>query len=153
MAYLVAMKSKDEATHCGSVIVGPDNEVISVGYNSFVKGINDSVPERQLRPEKYLWFEHGERNAIYLAARRGIPNGCRMYVTGLPCAPCARAIIQCGIKKVIIKDRKSFGGPEKTWDDDHKATIQMFKEAEIDLQIFEGDFIREIYEFTRGEKY
>ena len=114
-AYLVAMKSKDESTHCGAIIVDDYNHVISSGYNSFVRGIHDDVPERQERPEKYMWFEHGERNAIYSAAFRGISTkGCKIYVTGIPCADCARGIIQAGIKEVIIEVRKDFG---KEWEE------------------------------------
>jgi len=70
------MRSKDKSTHVGAVVVDDLNIVRSMGYNSFVRGINDDVPERQERPEKYFWFEHAERNAIYnsqLSLR-----GCRM---------------------------------------------------------------------------
>ena len=69
MVYLVAMKSKDDSTHLGAVIVSQDNEIRSFGYNGLARGINDDVVERQERPEKYFWFEHAERNAIYNAGR------------------------------------------------------------------------------------
>ena len=151
MAYLAAMKSKDESTHCGSVIVDNMNHIVSTGYNSFVRGINDDVPERQERPEKYMWFEHGERNAIYSAANKGISTrGCRIYVTGIPCADCARGIIQAGITKVIIQERKEFG---KEWEKSCKVTLQMFEEAGVELVKIEEDIIREVYKFTRGEKH
>jgi len=70
IANQVKLKSKDKNTQIGAVIVGEDNEVVSTGYNSFPRGIDDDVPERQERPEKYHWFEHAERNAIYNAANR-----------------------------------------------------------------------------------
>ena len=57
MANLVAKKSKDQSTQIGAVIVGPDNEIRSTGYNSFPKGLNDDLQERQERPEKYYWIE------------------------------------------------------------------------------------------------
>ena len=56
MVYLAAMRSKDESTHIGAVIVGPDNEVRSTGYNSFPRGMNDDIKKRQKRPEKYFFF-------------------------------------------------------------------------------------------------
>lgn len=56
MVYLVAMKSKDESTHIGAVIVGPDNEIRSTGYNSFPRKMNDGLEERQKRPQKYFFF-------------------------------------------------------------------------------------------------
>jgi len=150
-AYLVAMKSKDNSTHCGAIIVDDYNHVISSGYNSFVRGINDDIPERQERPEKYMWFEHGERNAIYSAAFRGISTkGCKIYVTGIPCADCARGIIQAGIKEVIIEERKDFG---KEWEESCKVTLQMFKEADVKLRKMEDEIIRKISKFTRNKEH
>jgi len=107
MVYLVAMRSKDSSTHIGAVIVDEFNIVRSMGYNSFVRGINDDVSERQQRPEKYFWFEHGERNAIYNARGQDL-RGCRMYTNGMPCMDCSRGIVQVGIKEVIV---------DKKWDD------------------------------------
>lgn len=105
MSKLVATRSKDQSTNIGAVIVGPDNEIISTGYNSFPRGIDDYNPDRHERPEKYFWFEHAERNAIFNAARRsgsGL-NGCKMYLNCfVPCTDCARAIIQVGIDQVIL---------------------------------------------------
>src|SRR3990167_7197511 len=91
MVYLVAMKSKDESTHVGAVVVGPDNEIKSTGYNSFVRKLNDHLTMRQERPEKYYWFEHAERNAIYNATLNGVSlKGCKIYTNGVPCMDCAR---------------------------------------------------------------
>lgn len=102
MLPLISSRSKDPNTKVGCVIAGPDNNIRSTGYNSFPRGIRDDVPERLERPEKYTWIEHGDRNAIYAAARVGTPlQGCKMYLTGLPCMDCARAIIQVGIVEVI----------------------------------------------------
>lgn len=151
MAYLAAMRSKDESTHCGSVIVDNMNHIVSTGYNSFVRGINDNVPERQIRPQKYMWFEHGERNAIYLAAFRGASTrGCKIYVTGLPCCDCARAIIQAGIDEVIIQERKEFG---EEWDESHKVTLQLFEEAGVKLRNVEDPIIRKIFKYTRNKEH
>jgi dCMP deaminase len=99
---VIKQRSKDPNTKVGCVIVGPHNEIRSTGYNSFPRGLDDNVPERKDRPEKYLWIEHAERNAIFNAARVGVPlDGCVIYMQGLPCTDCARAIIQSGIKKII----------------------------------------------------
>lgn len=97
LAHGVALRSKDRSTSVGCVLVGPDNEIRSTGYNSFPRGINDDVPERHERPEKYLWTEHAERNAIYAAARVGTPlKGCRAFCSVFPCMDCARALVQVG---------------------------------------------------------
>ena len=141
MAELTAKKSKDRNTHIGAVIVGPDNEVRSTGYNSFPRGINDDLDERQERPEKYFWFEHGERNAIFNAARHGVSlKGCRMYLNcGVPCADCARAIIQVGIVEVIVPQFESITSTtnRQKWTDSAKRSLQMFEEAGVKIRVYE----------------
>jgi len=94
--------SKDRSRGVGCVIVGPYNELRSTGFNGFPRGVNDELKSRLERPAKYRWTEHAERNAIYNAARVGIPlEGCRMYLPWFPCMDCARAIIQSGICELI----------------------------------------------------
>ena len=73
MAKLIATWSRDRSTKVGAVIVGPNREVRSVGYNGFPRGVNDAIESRYERPGKYDWTEHAERNAIYNAARYGGP--------------------------------------------------------------------------------
>ena len=41
LAHTVKRKSKDNNTQIGAVIVGKDKEIVSTGYNSFPRGIND----------------------------------------------------------------------------------------------------------------
>ena len=103
MTHLVASKSKDRSTQVGAVIIGDDNEVLSVGYNGFPRGVDDNVEFRHERPLKYEFTEHAERNAIYNAARQGIRlKGSVMYLSWepYPCPDCARAVVQAGIKEV-----------------------------------------------------
>ncbi len=149
MVYLAAMRSKDLSSHLGAVIVDDKNRIISIGYNSFVRGINDYVPERQERPEKYLWFEHAERNAIY-NARRDL-EGCRMYTNGVPCMDCGRAVVQVGIKEVIVDAAWDNNNTEK-WDEHAQRTKIMFGEAGVKITFWEGDLL-EIYRFRSGEKF
>lgn len=105
IAEQVKLKSKDESTQIGAVIVGENNQILSTGYNSFPRGLNDNKPERQERPEKYFWIEHAERNCIYNAVFSGVSlKNSEIYLTsGLPCMDCARAIVNSGIKKVYCK--------------------------------------------------
>lgn len=114
LAEHVSIKSKDRSTKVGAVIVGPDNEVLSLGWNGFPRGVGDD-PEwydnRYNRPDKYEWTEHAERNAIFNAARHGIAlRGSTMYTTHAPCASCARAIVQSGITSVRSGDQVTTGG-------------------------------------------
>jgi deoxycytidylate deaminase len=157
----VASKSKDPSRQVGCIIVGPDKEIRSTGFNGFPRGVAEDVcvepqahfvkerehdivsrdikalctcghvepipldewdkgnlpahftgaprpedfvtelNERWERPQKYDWVEHAERNAIYNAARMGIPlKGCSAFITLAPCAACSRALIQSGIVEV-----------------------------------------------------
>lgn len=103
----IASRSKDPNTQIGCIIAGPDHNIRSTGYNSLPRGVRDDIPERYERPEKYMWIEHGDRNAIYAAARVGTPlNGCTMYLPGLPCMDCGRGIIQVGIVEVVYDGAK-----------------------------------------------
>ncbi len=152
MVYLIAMKSKDESTHIGAVAVGPDNEVISVGYNSFPRDINDDVAERQERPGKYSWMEHAERNIINNAALTGVRlKGCRMYTNGVPCTECARGVINAGIKEVIVDKWWNDNNVDK-WEEEAKISSEMFEEARVKVRYYDGEFL-DIHKFRRQQKY
>jgi len=142
MAYLVAMQSKDNRTWIGSVIVGPDNEVRSTGYNGLPRGCNDDIAERQEQPEKYFWFEHSERNAIYNAARMGLSmKDCILYTMGIPCADCARAVIQAGITKVVVHKPWNADNTEK-WVESCRRSKEMFQEAGVKLIEWDGEILQ-----------
>lgn len=134
IAEQVKLKSKDQSTQIGAVIVGTDNEVLSTGYNSFPRGMDDSKQERQERPEKYFWFEHAERNAIYNAARVGIPlKGSSIYLTsGLPCMDCARGIVNSGIRVVYCKHICTTKNKEK-WVESQNKSYQLLLECNVDV--------------------
>ena len=137
IAEQVKLKSKDQSTQIGAVIVGIDNEVLSTGYNSFPRGMDDSKQERQERPEKYFWFEHAERNAIYNAARVGTPlKNSTIYLTsGLPCMDCARGIVNSGIKIVYCKEVCTTKNKEK-WDESQKKSLQLLLECGVDVKYY-----------------
>lgn len=128
LAYYISAWSKDPSTKVGCIIVGPDHEIRSTGYNGLPRGVSD-LPERMERPQKYLWTSHAEENAIAHAARIGVSlKECTVYVTHIPCARCARALIQAGITKI-------YAGIAKTHMDSDEFIIaaEMFKEAKVTL--------------------
>ena len=148
LADLWAEKSKDRSTGVGAIIVGPDMEQRSAGYNGFPRNVNDTIAYRHDRPLKYEFTEHAERNAIYNAARVGVPlSGCTLYLNWwpLPCPDCARAVIQSGIKTVIGPNRpfptKNQTDPgAKDWQESFETTKSMFREAGIIIRIVDtGD--------------
>jgi len=135
LAHEVAGWSKDQSTKVGCVIVGPNNEIRSTGYNGFPRGVDDTVPARHERPAKYKWTEHAERNAIYNAAFTGVSlKGCRIYIPWYPCADCCRAIIQAGIREIIAYEPES---SHATWGEDFIVSSEMIKEAGIKLTFLE----------------
>lgn len=102
-AYLAARKSKDPSSQIGAVIVGPDNEIRAKGYNGPPRGFNDDDPTIYQYPLKSAIFSHAEENCIACCARIGTAaKNCVMYVTFHPCCNCARLIVQCGIKEVVL---------------------------------------------------
>jgi dCMP deaminase len=133
LAHEVATWSKDRSTQVGAVIVLADRSPGPYGYNGFPREIDDEAEERHTRPGKYKWTEHAERNAIYNAARIGLAlKGCTIYVTHTPCPDCTRAIVQVGIKRVVIDAAsRDDSGFEERWGDDYRLTEEMLKEASV----------------------
>lgn len=151
-AYLFAMKSKDESTKIGAVVVDSDNTVKAIGFNSFPRGINDVLPERQEKPHKYFYFAHAERNSVYNAARTGVSlNGCRMYTPGFPCTGCAISAIQSGIKEIILCSKWAENETQK-WTEEAVASKEMFDEAGIKVRYWSGNLI-DITAFKSGNSF
>lgn len=107
LANQISTRSIDPRTKHGSVAVDVDNNIVASGYNSPPRGCDDtSIPI--LPPDKYDYFVHSEEACICNAARTGATlKGCRLYVTGHPCAKCFRMIINSGIVEVIYGVRPS----------------------------------------------
>ncbi len=131
LAKVVSWESPDPNTKNGAVIANKAGELVATGRNEFPRGVTSTF-ERLERPAKYLFLEHAERNALFNAARIGQDvEGGTLYVTTLfPCADCARAAIQSGIKKIIapapnVDDAK--------WGDQFKAALAMLEEANVEI--------------------
>ena len=130
--------TEDRDFKVGAVIVGPDLEIRSTGYNGLPRGVKSTQEERFDRAtgEKFFWFEHAERNAIYNAARVGTAVAdCTIYINRFPCSDCARAIIQSGIKTVCC--------PAKPINDgalDHSFDVadELIREAGVRLIVIEA---------------
>lgn len=128
LAWRLSQRSKDPSTKIGCVIVGPDREIRSMGYNGLPKGVEDR-PERMERPAKYLWTSHAEENAVAQAARVGVSlKGCTAYVTHFPCSRCARSLIQAGVSAVWFEVGTT-SMPAEEFD----VAAEMFREAGISV--------------------
>ena len=124
--------SKDPSTKVGCVVVGPDREIRSTGFNGLPRGIEDNDERLNNREIKYPLICHAEENAIMHAARIGISlKDCTAYVTWPPCTRCARSLIQAGVSTIIYP--KEIEIPDR-WMEDFNLSLNMLKEAKINIK-------------------
>ena len=124
--------SKDPSTKVGCVVVGPDREIRSTGFNGFPRGIQDSDERLTNRDLKYPLICHAEENARMHAARIGLAlKGCTAYVTWPPCTRCARSLIQAGVSEIVIPSGLEI--PDR-WRDDFEMSMGLLREAEVTIR-------------------
>ena len=129
LAFNVSQWSKDPSTKVGAVIVNPKNQVVSLGYNGFPKGVQD-LPERYNdRETKLLLVSHAERNAMDNAPVD--LSDCTIYTTLMPCNECCKSIIVRGIKRIVSV---KYDGKDTKYN--HNITKIMCEEAEITISLF-----------------
>ena len=129
-AYLHAWNySEDEVTKTGAVIVNPTlNEILAYGVNHYPEGLNPTPEQRQDKNWKYGHIIHAEPSAIFAVARNGkSTKDAVMYMPWVPCVPCANAIIDSGIKKLIGHKEMIMMTPERWWESTGEAIGQLKK--------------------------
>ena len=132
LAKHISKWSKDPSTQVGCVVVGPDRELRSTGFNGLPRGIEDNEQRLNNREIKYPLICHAEENAIMHAARIGMSlKDCTAYVTWPPCTRCARSLIQAGISSIVYP--KDIEIPDR-WMEDFNLSLNMLKEANISLK-------------------
>lgn len=101
LAKVVSQRSHDMQTQHGCVITDSNNRILGVGYNGFPRGLNDNqLPN--IRPDKYPWMIHAERNALSNCIVR--PENGTAYVTGQCCNDCIMALWQEGVTTVVMSN-------------------------------------------------
>jgi len=130
-AEAAASLSKDKSTQVGAVALDDNYNILATGYNGMPRGVNDDVPERHERPEKYLWTSHAEENLVAQSAYSGRSlKGSTVLVSALfPCATCARMLIQAGVRRVIAPHAKS----NARWAEQNEVAATMFNEAGVEV--------------------
>lgn len=137
LSQLIATWSKDRGRKVGAVIVGPDNEIRSTGFNGIPRGVNDDLEDRHdaASGEKYLWVSHAERNAIYNAALLGVSTkGCTLYVPWYPCIECAKAIVQSGIARLVCFEPDL---TDRNWGRDFEKSLVILREGGVETRLVE----------------
>jgi dCMP deaminase len=128
-----AAKSKDTRAQVGAVLIDKHGNYLLNACNDFPNGVADT-PERRGRPEKYLYTEHAERNAIYAAARKGYAlQGGTIVQSWYPCADCARGIVQAGIIRVFC-EKPNFQDPR--WGATFKAGERILIEGGVVINCY-----------------
>lgn len=145
---IAATESGDPHTQNGAILRAKNGAVVSAA-NQLPPII--TTEERLVRPAKYLYMEHAERNAIYSAARHGIATkDATLYCPWFACADCARAIILAGVTKVIGHAKPRDLTPER-WRKSIASADEMLNEAGVEMVflndalgvrfLFDGQFL------------
>lgn len=130
----IASWSKDPDTQVGALIVKNTGEPVSWGYNGIPMAVNDH-PTRLIRPTKYHFMAHAERNAMDLSSRNNFVD-CTLFCTHSPCSGCATSIVNRRMSNVVCLAengflRKSFVTRHPESLECHNAALEMFTEADI----------------------
>ena len=133
LAKFISEWSKDPKAQVGAVIVSRRGGDVSVGYNGFPMGVEDSLDRLNNTETKLDLTVHAEVNAIIAAGSRS--EGATLFVWGKPiCARCAGSIIQAGVIRVVALspdvDKSS------KWYQTGKNAFQMFKEADVKVDFY-----------------
>ncbi len=86
------------------------------------------------KPYKYTVMQHAERQAIANAAKNGkSTKNSIMYSVLYPCVPCVNAIIDAGIKLLVVPEGPNYNDPiwGQQWGLDWKTVEKFLKLAEV----------------------
>ena len=136
LAIVTARRSPSRPRKVGAVLVLADATTTLVACNDFPAGVRD-LEARHAHPERLLWIEHAERNAIFAAARSGLATtGATLIATFHPCADCARAIVQAGIATLYTL-APDFADP--LWGPAFRARSSILEEGGVRVVYLERD--------------
>lgn len=126
--------SKDPNAKVGAVVVAERGGAMTLGYNGFPMGVEDSAERLTDKEIKLELIVHAEQNALIAAGAKA--NGATIYVWGKPvCARCAGAVIQAGIKRVVALNPDSVPANSK-WHKTGQLAIEMFEETGIHVDFY-----------------
>lgn len=139
IALSVASLSKDASTKVGALILGPDMEIRTTGWNGAPRGSRADVDGRtQSREDRLYWTVHAEANAVANAARHGASlKGTTMVVTHTPCMSCAKLLVQAGVTRIVSP--APTGQFAERWKEEFDRARLLFKECGIELIEMEED--------------
>ena len=131
IADVVSQRSPDPNTKHGCVLVDKNNRVLSTGYNGPIHGLPHELIEWE-RPQKYLWMIHAEDNAVTFS--KCDLTDSTAYITGRPCVPCLRRLIQAGAKRIVFGNREA----KCISEDEKRVTELVVKNKNISFTMLNG---------------
>lgn len=104
IAELVSENSYCKRRKVGCIIVGENDNIISIGYNGTITGFANKCEDNI--NNTYDHVLHAESNALMkLIKSSSLIKPESIYCTLSPCLECAKLIIQSGITKVFYKEK------------------------------------------------
>tara|TARA_R100000231_G_C5320363_1_gene163217 strand:- start:123 stop:680 length:558 start_codon:yes stop_codon:yes gene_type:complete len=142
-AYVYArQESEDSTTQNGALLVHPVHGPVVGAANTFPENV-ELTPDRLERPAKYDYMVCAERNVIYKAASRGVnTSNMHLYCPFISCPECAKAIVSCGIKKVVGHKNIMDKLPER-WKEKCRTGISILNEAGVYVLLWDGKVFSE----------
>ena len=125
---IIASRGTCDRLYAGSVLV-KDNRIIATGYNGSPPGLPHCDDIGHLLEEGHcVRTIHGEHNSLLQDARLSSTSteGSTMYTKYSPCIHCAKYVIACGIKRVVIG--KVYRNP---------SAVDMLKEAGVQIDLYQ----------------
>ena len=104
VAKIIASRSTCDRLYSGAILV-KDNRIIATGYNGAPPGLPHCHDAGHLLEDGHcIRTIHGEHNALLQAAIQGgaTTRGATMYSKYTPCMHCAKYVVACGIKRVVV---------------------------------------------------
>ncbi len=139
-AYTYAQNNSDDSvTKVGAIIVSSSlDEIIACGANHFPSCLNPTKEQISDRDWKYEHLIHAELSAILSAAKKGkCTKSAVMYLPWIPCTPCAKAIIDAGIKQLIGHKDMIMKTPERWWKSTDYA-LELLEKCGVKKFMYDG---------------
>lgn len=135
MAALMAKRATCPRLSVGAVLVNPEQQIISTGYNGAPPGHNHCSAIGCLMDSagRCKRTVHAEANALLQCAMNGrSPKGCSMYVTHRPCVDCTKLIVSCGLRSIHFLNDYDGDGL-------HQEIMEMFQIARMTVSSGDPD--------------
>lgn len=126
-----AMLSEDKSHRISAIAFDDKCNIIGTGYNGLPRGV-EHREERLQKPLKSEYTVHAEENLVAQAAYRGqsLKDSSVMVTGRFPCAPCARKLIQAGVRLVLAPYPI-----DGNYLESNRIARQMFEEAGVEIHM------------------